>query len=142
MQQVWLSLHWVLRPGWAGGFLECSFAECWSFPDVEEMPLDNHSAQSPANVRVANPGHAMGHCMQGQMQALQCAAGVVEAALGAEAGLGRWFRRVTVLAFLGVFQLRRRRSPATTAHRALSVYTWPALGMPWDFNVKCSFYII
>ena len=36
--------------GWAGHFKGwCSFAECWSFPDVEAR-LGNHSAQSPASV--------------------------------------------------------------------------------------------
>ena len=39
----------------------CGFAECWSFPDVE-APFGNHSAQSPASVQMASPGHAMGHC--------------------------------------------------------------------------------
>ena len=33
--------------------------------------------------------------------------------------------------YQGVFQLWRRCSAATTAHRALPVYEWPALGMPW-----------
>ena len=31
----------------------------------------------------------------------------------------------------GVFQVRRHCS-ATTAHRALPVCKWPALGVPWD----------
>ena len=37
---------------------------------------------------------------------------------------------VVILPLSGVFQLRRRRS-ATTVHRALPVYLWPGLGMPW-----------
>ena len=39
----------------------CSFAAFWSFP-VEEAPLGNHSAQSPASVSMAGPGHAIGLC--------------------------------------------------------------------------------
>ena len=35
--------------------------------------------------------------LQGQMQPLQCEAGVVEPAVGAAAGLGRWFVGVAVL---------------------------------------------
>ena len=69
--------------------------------------------------------------LQGQMQALQCAAGVVGPGLGAAAGLGRWFVGGAVLLNAGVFfQMWRCRS-ATTAHRALPVCEWPALGMPW-----------
>ena len=37
----------------------CGFAERWSFQDVEAQ-LGNHSAQSPASVSVASPGHATG----------------------------------------------------------------------------------
>ena len=69
--------------------------------------------------------------LQAQMQPLQCAAGVVEPALGAAARLGRWFvKGGAVLLTAGVFQMRRCRS-ATTAHRALAVCEWPALDMPW-----------
>ena len=39
----------------------CVLAGLWRVPE-EEAALDNHSAQSPATVWVANPGHAMGHC--------------------------------------------------------------------------------
>ena len=55
---------------------------------------------------------------------------VVEPALGAAAGLGRWFVGITVLPVSsGLFQ-RRRQHSATTVHRALPVCEWPALGMP------------
>ena len=65
------------------------------------------------------------------MQLLQCSAGVVEPALNAAAGLGRWFLGVAVFLNAVVFQLWRRCS-ATTAHRALPVCDeWPGLGMPW-----------
>ena len=37
------------------------FAECWSYPDAETA-LGNESAQSPASVQIASPGHAIGHC--------------------------------------------------------------------------------
>ena len=49
---------------------------------------------------------------------------------GAAIGLGRWFLRVAVFPICGDFQ-RRRQHRATTAHRALPVCEWPALGMPW-----------
>ena len=63
------------------------------------------------------------------MQPLQCAAGVVWVVLGAAAGLGRWFVvGVAVLLVLGDFQ-RRRQHSATTAHRALPVCKWLALGI-------------
>ena len=69
--------------------------------------------------------------LQGQMQPLLCAAGVVVGpALGAAAGPGRWFVRVAFCPVLGEFQTRRQHS-ATTAHRDLPVCEWPALGMPW-----------
>ena len=41
--------------------------------------------------------------LQGKMKTLQCSAGVVEPALGAAAGLGRWFGRVAFLPVSGVF---------------------------------------
>ena len=57
--------------------------------------------------------------------------GVVDpAALGAAAGLGRWFVGVTVLPVCGDFH-RNRQQSATTVHSALPVCDWPALGMPW-----------
>ena len=56
---------------------------------------------------------------------------MVEPALRAEAGLGRWFVEVAVLGVCGDFQWRRQySSTTTTAHGALSVCEWPALGMP------------
>ena len=44
--------------------------------------------------------------LQGQTQPLHCVAGVVEPALGAAAGLGRWFVGVAVLLVCGDFQRR------------------------------------
>ena len=73
-----------------------------------------------------------GLLLHGKMQPMQCAAGVVKHALEkTAAGLGRWFvGGAVVLLNAGVLQMWRRR-PATTAHRALSVCEWPALGIPW-----------
>ena len=52
-------------------------------------------------------------------------------ALGAAAGLGRWFVGVAVLPLYEVFhQLRRRRS-ATTVHKALPLSELPVQDMPW-----------
>ena len=51
--------------------------------------------------------------------------------LGAAAGLGRWLVGVAVLPVCGNFQRRSHYYSATTAHRALPVCGWPALGMPW-----------
>ena len=65
---------------------------------------------------------------KGQIQPVQCAAGVLGPALGAAAGLGRWFVGGAVLLNAGVSQMWRRHS-ATTAHRALPVCEWPALGV-------------
>ncbi len=39
----------------------CGFVGLWRFPE-EEAALGYLSAQSPATVWVASPGHAMGHC--------------------------------------------------------------------------------
>ena len=67
----------------------------------------------------------------GQMQPLQCVAGVVGPALGAAAGLlGRWYVGVAVSPVCGGVQ-RRRQHWVTTAHRALPVCEWPALSMLW-----------
>ena len=68
--------------------------------------------------------------LQGQMQPFQCTVGGVLPALRAAAGLGRWFVGAAVLPVCGDFQ-RRRQHAATTAHIAVPVCEWPALGMPW-----------
>ncbi len=60
----------------------CGFAGLWRFPAEEEAALGNQSAQSPASVWVASPGHAVGH-FKVQMQPVQWSAGLVEPALGA-----------------------------------------------------------
>ena len=64
------------------------------------------------------------------MQTLQFAAGVVEPALGAAAGLGRWwFVGGAVVPICGDFS--RRQHSTTTAHRDLPLCELPALGIPW-----------
>ena len=68
--------------------------------------------------------------LQGQMQSLHSAAGVVGPALGAKAGLSRWFVQVAVLPVCGGIQ-RRRQHSATAVHRALPVRKWSALAIPW-----------
>ena len=68
--------------------------------------------------------------LQGQMQPLQCAAGVVEPVLDTVAGLGKLFVGFAVLPVCGDFQ-RKRHYSATTAQRALPVCEWPVMDMPW-----------
>ena len=58
VQQVWLSLYWVLRPGWAGGLWWERFYLMLEFPAFEAQP-GNQSAQSPASVWVVSPGHTI-----------------------------------------------------------------------------------
>ena len=58
VEQVWWSLHWVAAQVVCGEYGSAAF---WSL-SVEEARLGNDSAQSPASVCVASPGHAMGHC--------------------------------------------------------------------------------
>ena len=70
--------------------------------------------------------------LQGHMQPLQCAAGMVGLALGAVAELGKRFVRAAFfLPGSEDFQRKRQQNPVTTAYRALPVCEWPALGMSW-----------
>ena len=64
------------------------------------------------------------------MQLLLCAAGTAWLALGAAAGLCRWYVGVAVWLVCGAVQ-RRSQHSATTGYRALPVCEWPTLGMPW-----------
>ena len=82
------------------------FTSLVRFPE-EEAALNNHSAQSPARLREASPGHFIGHCKNDGV-ILLCVGIMVEPALGALAGLGRWFVGVAVLPVWGNFQRRRR----------------------------------
>ena len=70
--------------------------------------------------------------LQGQMQPLRCeAAGVVEPALRAAEGLGRWFVGIAVLQQVYRNFQRRRQHSTNPAHRVVPFCEWPALGMPW-----------
>ena len=119
------SLHWGLRQGWAGGLWGLRF--CW-FVEVptggNRQPQRTEPCQCLSGQPWANNG-----ALPGQMEPLQYSAGVVEPALGAAAGLGRWFVGVAVLPVCGDFQ-KRRQHMVTTANRPLPVCERPALGMP------------
>ena len=64
------------------------------------------------------------------MQPLHYAEGVLEPALGAAAGLGRWLVGVRFFACLRRFA-EEEAALIKSAHRALQVCEWPALGMQW-----------
>ena len=99
-----------------------------------EISRGGGSTRQPQRIEpcqcVSGQPWACHEALQGQLQPLQCAAGVVGPVLGAAAGPGRWFVGVAVLPVCGDFERRRQYSP-TTAHRALPVCQCPALGMPW-----------
>ena len=103
----------------------CQILELFSDGGCARQPLRTEPCQCVCGQPWAYHGP-----LQGQMQPLQCSAGLVEPALGAAAGLCRWFGRVAALPDSGVFQ-RWRLCSATTAHRALLVCVWPALGISW-----------
>ena len=128
VQQVWWSLHWGLRQGWSGslwGLRFCRFVEISKGGGSTRPP----QRTEPFKCMSGQPWHCHWP-RQGQMQPLQCAAGVVGPALGLEAGLGRWFMRAAGLPVSEDFQ-RRRQHLVSTAHRALQVWKWPAVVMPW-----------
>ena len=116
-QQVWRGLPWGLRV--------CQFVE------ISRGGGSTRQSQrtEPCQCESGQPWVCHG-ALQGQVQPLQCAAGVVEPALGAAAGLVGWFVGVAVLPVCGDFQ-RRRQHSTTAGHRALPVCEWPAPGMPW-----------
>jgi len=104
-QKVWWSLHWVvelLRQGWTGGLWElrfCQILECFSGGGCAQQILCTEHCQC-----VCDQPWACHGALQGQMHPQQCSAGVVELALGAAAGLDRWFVKVTVFCqILGIF---------------------------------------
>ena len=118
----------MLRQGWAGGLWGlwfCHFIEFFSGEGATQQPL----CTQPCQCVIGQPW-VYHETLNGQVQPLHCEADVVEPALGAAAGLGRWFVGVAVLPLPGVFQLKRRCS-ATTEHSALLVCEWPGLGIPW-----------
>ena len=77
--------------------------------------------------------------LQGKIQPLQCAAGVVRPVLGAAAGLGRWFVGVAVLPVCGDFPTRRQHS-ATRAHSPTSVWVATLRHAMGHYKVKCSLF--
>ena len=129
VQQVCWSLHWWLQQGWAGDLWGLRFCRCVEISrggGSTRQPQRTEPCQCLGGQRWACHG-----ALQGQMQHLQYAAGVLRPALWAAAGLGRrWFVGGGVLPVCGDFQ-RRTQHSATTAHRALPVCDWPALSMPW-----------
>ena len=128
MQQEWWGLHWGLRQQGccAGGLwrlLFCRFVKLSRGGGSSQLPQRTEPCQC-----VSGQPWACHGALQGQMQPLQFAAGVVEPALGAAAGLGGWFVGVAVLPVCGDVQ-RRRQYSAIAAHRALPVCDYPALGI-------------
>ena len=121
--KVWCSLHWGLRQDWAGGFDGLwfyVFVEISRGGDSTRQPLRTGPWQCASGQPWALHG-----ALQGQMQPMQCAAGVVEPALGAAAGLGRWFvGEAFLLVCCGDFQRRRQ-------HLATTEYCQCVSGQPW-----------
>ena len=128
VQQVWCSLHWMLQPGWAGGLWGVLFYQMLEYCRCAGAARYPHRTEPCQCVR--GQTRACNGPLQGQMQPLQCAAGVVEPVLSAAAGLGRWFVGCTVMPNAGVLQVCSCCS-ATTTHRALPVRDLPALDIPW-----------
>ena len=95
VQQVRRGLHWGLQKGWAGGwgalrlcgFVEISESRQHSATRVHIEPCQRVSGQS----------RTCHGTLKGQMQPLHCAAGLIEPALGAAEGLGRWLEGVAIL---------------------------------------------
>ena len=113
----------------------CGFAGEWRFHRGGGSTRQPQRRTEPCQCVSGKPRTGHG-ALQGQMQPLLCAAGVVGPALGAAAGvLCRWFVGDAVLPVCGDFQ-RRRQHSAITAHRALPVCDWPSLGMPWTTERK------
>ena len=115
-------LHWGLRQGCAGVLWGVRFS--W-FVEISRGRGSTHQPHrtEPCQGVGGQPWACCG-ALQGQMQPLLCEAGVVGPALGASAGLCRWFVGDAVLPVCGNFQ-RRSHYSATTAHRALPVCGWP-----------------
>ena len=94
-----------------------------------------HSATTANRALTVESGQAWAcqGALQGQMQPLLCAAGVVVPALGAAAGLCSLLVGGAVLPVCGEFK-RRSDDSATAAHRALPVCGCQVLGMPWGIT--------
>ena len=128
--QEWWGLHWGRWQGCCAGdscgVRFCQFVESSRGGGSTRQPQRTEPCQCVSGQPW--PCHGV---LQGQMQPLLCAAGVVGPTLGPAAGLGRWFARDAVLLVVCGDVQRRRQHSATAAHRALPVCQWPALGMPW-----------
>ena len=101
-QQLWCSLDLALRQGWAGclwGLRFCQILESISDGGCAQQPLRTEPCQCVYRQLLVCHG-----ALQGQIQSLQGPAGVLEPALVAAAGLGRWFVGVAVLPDSGEFQ--------------------------------------
>ena len=121
--------EWGLQQSWTGGLWGVQFCR---FVDISR---GGGSARQPQRTEpcqcVSDQPWACHGGLQGKMYPLECAEGVTGPALGAAAGLGKWFVGCAVLLpVFGNFQ-RRGQHSATTTHRALPVCEWPGLGMPW-----------
>ena len=102
VQQMWWSVHWVLRQqGWASGL--------WGlqFPRFVELYRGGGSNRQPQRTEpcqcVIRQPWVCHRALQGKMQPLQCAAGMVEPALGAAARLDRWYVKGAVLLNVCIF---------------------------------------
>ena len=111
-----------------GGFQFCRFVEISRGGGSTEQSQRTEPCQC-----VSGQPWACHGALQGQIQPLQCTAGVAGSPLAVIEGLGGWFVGRAVFLFCEGFQ-RRRQHSATTAHRALPVYEWPAFGMPCDIK--------
>ena len=98
------------------------------FVELSRVPGTRQPQRTEPCQCVGGQPWAFHGALQGQMQPLHCAEGVVEPT--AVVGPSGWFVGVAVFLVCGDFQ-RRRQHSATTAHRVLPVREWPALGMPW-----------
>ena len=135
VQQVLWVLHGGLQQGWAGGLWGLQFCRCVKIFRVRGS-IQQPQRTEPFFQCVNGQLWAWHGTLQGHVQPLQCAPGVVGPALGALAGLGRWFVGVAVLLVGGAFQ-RRRQHSATTAHRALRVCVASPGNTMGHCKVKC-----
>ena len=80
--------------------------------------------------------------LEGQLYNLQCAAGVVVPALGAVAGLGRWFVGVAVFAALCSFPVEQAPLGNHSAQTPASVWVASPGHIVGHYKAKCSLYSV
>ena len=101
VQQEWWGLHRGLRQDWASGLWGMRFCR------FMEVSKGGGSTRQPQRTEpyqcVSGRPWAFHGALKAQVQPLHCAARVVGPALGAAAGLGRWFVGVAVLLVCGDF---------------------------------------